>query len=55
MQEEYNALMRNNTWKRVEAPTNKNIIGSKWTFGLKKDPNGKIRKYKARLVAKGYT
>lgn len=53
--EEYNALMRNKTWSLVLQPKDKNIIGCKWTYKIKRNPTGRIQKYKARLVAKGYT
>lgn len=55
MDTEYPALMKNNIWTLVNAPTNKNIVGCRWTYKLKKNPDGSISKYKARLVAKGYS
>lgn len=36
-------------------PKHKNIVGSRWTYKLKKNSDGSIAKYKARLVAKGYS
>ena len=32
MQVEYDALMKNNTWKLVELPPNKKPIGCKWVY-----------------------
>ena len=32
----------------------KNVIGCKWIFEIKRNPNGFIAHYKARLVAKGF-
>ena len=55
MKEEYDALTRNKTWPLVQLPEHKNVIGCKWTYRLKKNPDGTILKYKARLVAKGYS
>lgn len=55
MNEEYSALMRNKTWSVVSPSKDKNIIGCKWTYKIKRNSNGTIQKYKARLVAKGYT
>lgn len=55
MDNEYSALMRNKTWSLVPPPENKNIVGCKWTYKLKRNPDGSISTYKARLVAKGYT
>jgi hypothetical protein len=54
MQVEYDALMKNNTWKLVELPPNKKPIGCKWVYHTKFKSDGSIDKYKARLVAKGY-
>ena len=30
------------------------MVGCKWTFRIKRHPDGRIPRYKARLVAKGY-
>jgi reverse transcriptase-like protein len=43
------------TWRLEEAPSNTNIIGSKWVFKAKKDAVGNIAQYKARLVAQGFS
>jgi histone deacetylase 1/2 len=53
MKEEYDALIRNNTWTLVAPPAHKQPIGCKWVFRVKENPDGTIHKYKARLVAKG--
>ncbi|KAK1441497.1 hypothetical protein QVD17_07436 [Tagetes erecta] len=53
MDDEYNALLRNQTWELV-VPTSKKPIGCKWLFRIKRRPDGSIDKYKARLVAKGF-
>lgn len=55
MEEEYRALMNNNTWKLVPLPRDKTAIGCRWTYKLKHKADGTVDKYKARLVAKGYT
>lgn len=44
MNEEYEALLRNNTCNLFHYQRKKNIIGRKWTYGLKKDANGSISK-----------
>ncbi|CAD6997394.1 unnamed protein product [Ceratitis capitata] len=53
MNAEYESLMRNGTWELVDRPKNGNIIGCKWVFSIKRNPDGSIEKYKARLVALG--
>ncbi|KAM0996802.1 hypothetical protein ACFX2C_006762 [Malus domestica] len=55
MQEEFDALKSQRTWVLVPPPTHRSIIGSKWVYKLKKNPDGSISRYKARLVAQGYT
>jgi histone deacetylase 1/2 len=54
MNNEYSALLRNNTWHLVPPPKGKNIIGCKWVYKVKRKADGSIDRYKARLVAKGY-
>ncbi|CAN1781952.1 Retrovirus-related Pol polyprotein from transposon RE1, partial [Linum perenne] len=55
MTDEYNALMRNNTWSLVSCPTNVNIVGCKWIFRIKRNSDGTIQRHKARLVAQGFS
>ena len=43
------------TWKLVDKPSDRKLIGWKWVFRIKRDVNGEIRKYKARLCAKGFS
>ncbi|KAD3337314.1 hypothetical protein E3N88_32834 [Mikania micrantha] len=54
MDEEVNAIVKNNTWELVSLPPGKNVVGLKWLFKTKVGPEGEILIYKARLVAKGY-
>jgi hypothetical protein len=53
--DEYDSLMKNQTWELVELPENKVPIGSKWLYKSKFKADSSIDKYKARLVAKGYS
>ena len=53
MQAEYNSLIKNKTWQLVEKPSDKNIIGCKWVFVVKRSPDGAMERCKARLVAHG--
>ncbi|XP_022849780.1 uncharacterized protein LOC111371838 [Olea europaea var. sylvestris] len=55
MDDEYNALMRNNTWTLVPASPSMNVIGCKWVFKVKRKPDGSIDCYKASLVAKSHS
>ena len=54
MEQEYDSIIRNNTWELVELPRGKQIIGCKWLYKQKINADGTIEKLKARLVAKGY-
>nr|KYP42260.1 Retrovirus-related Pol polyprotein from transposon TNT 1-94 [Cajanus cajan] len=51
---EYDALIKNQTWKLVPLPSNRTLIGCKWVYCIKENHDGTINKYKARLVAKGF-
>jgi hypothetical protein len=53
--EEMEALDKNEAWYLVEFLTGINPIGSKWVFKNKLDVEGKVEKCKAQLVAKGYS
>ena len=55
MNEEIQALKRNQTWKLVSPPKEGTIVGSKWTYKRKEDSAEGTIKYKARLVAKGFS
>jgi hypothetical protein len=54
MDEEYSALMNNNTWCLVPSPYGKNVIDCKWVYKVKRKADGTIDRYKTRLVAKGF-
>jgi hypothetical protein len=54
MNEEMQAIKKNDTWKLTSLPPHKEPIGVKWVYKTKKNPDGSVNKYKARLVAKGY-
>ncbi|OMO82468.1 Integrase, catalytic core [Corchorus capsularis] len=49
------ALSRSNNKELVPPPKNRNIIGSKWVFHVKTNPDGSVSRFKARLVAKGFS
>nr|GEW59915.1 feruloyl CoA ortho-hydroxylase 1 [Tanacetum cinerariifolium] len=54
MKEEYDALVKNETWSLVPRASNTNVVYGKWVYMLKRDKNGVITCYKARFVAKGF-
>lgn len=55
MKEEYQYIIKNNTWDLVNFRRGKQPIGCMWLFKLKFKADGSIDKYKARFVAKGYS
>ena len=55
MDKEMSTLEKAGTWKTVPRPTDKNIVGSKWVFRIKRKADGTVDKYKARLVARGFS
>ncbi|GJX03056.1 ribonuclease H-like domain-containing protein [Tanacetum coccineum] len=53
--DEYNALIKNNTWILVPRPSDANIVRSLWLFRHKYNADGTLNRYKARLVLNGST
>ncbi|KAI5318258.1 hypothetical protein L3X38_037966 [Prunus dulcis] len=54
MTNEFNALLKNNTWTLVPSSPHHHIVGCKWVFKVKRLADGSVERYKARLVAKGF-
>ena len=54
MIKEMDALTNNGTWDLVHLFAGKKVIGCRWVFTVKVNPDGSIARLKARLVAKGY-
>ena len=54
MKEELAMIDKNETWFLTSMPKNKNVIGVKWVYRTKLNPDGTVFKHKARLVVKGY-
>ena len=44
----------NGTWDLVPLPTGKKVIGCRWVFAVKDNPDGSDARLKVHLVAKGY-
>lgn len=55
MDEEFNSLITNKTWRLTALPPGRKVIRCKWVYALKTKPDGSIDRFKARLVAKGYS
>ena len=55
MKEEMTALQKNKTWELVSLPEGKKLVGCRWVFTIKQNPDGSIDKCKAILLARGFT
>lgn len=53
MTEEYNALLKNNTWTLVPITNNMHVVDNKWIFKTKFKAHGTVQKLKAKLFVKG--
>jgi len=53
-EDEFNSLIKNDTWELVQLPEGKRAITSKWVFQIKMRGE-QIDRYKCRLVARGFT
>lgn len=54
MKEKLEALYSQKTWTLVPLPSQKNLVGCKWIFKIKRNVDGTIARHKARLVVKGF-
>ena len=54
MNEELQALSKNETWDFVPHSPHKKEIGCRWIYKVKYNADGSVNCYNARLVAKGY-
>jgi len=51
---EYDALIKNGTWKLVDPPNGTKPIRCKWVYKNKYRSDGSLEKHKVRLVEKGF-
>jgi hypothetical protein len=55
MEEEYDALITNNTWDLVPHPLGSNVVTDKWIFELKFNFDDILEWYKVRWVIHSFT
>ncbi|KAI0494867.1 hypothetical protein KFK09_025013 [Dendrobium nobile] len=53
MSDEFTALQHQSTWTLVPNDSSRNVLGCKWIYRTKFNPDGSVARYKARLVALG--
>jgi len=52
---EYTAIMNNNTYRLVPLPKDRKSVTKKWIYKIKYNANGTVDCYKALWVARGFT
>lgn len=52
---ELKSIVKNNAWKLVNHPNNKNVVGSRVVLTNKYQSDGCLQKRKARIVARGFS
>jgi histone deacetylase 1/2 len=55
MEEEYAALLTNQTWDLVPRSPGSNIVTGNWIWTHKRRADGSLERYKARWVLRGFT
>ena len=54
MQDEYDSLIKNETWTIVDRPATQHVLSTRWVLRRKLGADGQILKYKARHVVRGF-
>ncbi len=52
MKEKLSMIEKNKTWEPVERPQDREVIGVKWVFRTKLNPDGSMNKHKAKSIVK---
>ncbi|KAE8189347.1 hypothetical protein CF328_g6312 [Tilletia controversa] len=55
MDDEHRSLIEMKAWELCQPPPGRKIIGCRWVYKVKTDPEGRAIRKKSRLVAQGYT
>ncbi|KAH9728536.1 hypothetical protein KPL70_009073 [Citrus sinensis] len=56
IEDEIDSLYKNGTWKLIQKPEGRKVVGCKWVYKVKDGiPDVEPKRFKARLVAKGFT
>jgi hypothetical protein len=54
MQEEYNPLLKNQTWDLVPLPSQRKLVIYRWVYRTTSIVDGHTNRYKSRLFTKGF-
>ncbi len=54
MQQEYDSIIKNHSWKLVDLPFGKTPIIARWVFKVKEIVDGNVQKLKIYLAAWGF-
>ncbi|KAE8188964.1 hypothetical protein CF336_g5868 [Tilletia laevis] len=55
MNDEYKSLIEMRTWELAHPPQGRKLIGCRWVYKVKTDPEGRAIRKKSRLVAQGFS
>ena len=54
MQEEIEALHKNQTWTLMPSLQGRKPISNKWVYKIKRNSDDQVERYRARLMVRGY-